>query len=269
METAESIAARVLSAHDAGASIDRISDADPGFDLPAAYAVSRALVAARLARGERPVGWKIGYTNRAVQQQYGVLHPIWGRMYDTTVSVAGPGSPPPICPIGRLAEPRIEPEIVLKLSRSPDPDMSVSDLVSCIEAVGHGFEIVTSIFRDWRGTAADSIAGGSLHGRYYYGRLLPVRPGRDWVKALTDVEVVIYRDGVEMDRGRGANALDGPLNALSHFIRGMAAISGERVQAGEIVTTGTLTKAFRVATGETWTTRVSGLELDGMALRFG
>jgi len=268
METADSIARRVLNAHDDGASIDRISDSIPGFDLAAAYAVSRAVVAERVARGERPVGWKIGYTNRAVQQQYGVLHPIWGRMYDTTVSVVGRGATPPTCAIDRLAEPRIEPEILVRLSRSPDPGMSVTDLVGCIDAVGHGFEIVTSIFRDWRGTATDSIAGGSLHGRYYYGRLLPVRPGRDWVKALADVEVVIYRNGVEADRGRGANALDGPLNALSHFIRGMAAITGERVKAGEIVTTGTLTKAFRVAPGETWTTRITGLELDGMALRF-
>ena len=38
--------------------------------------------------------------------------------------------------------------------------------------------------------------------------------------------------------------------------------------AGEIVTTGTLTKALPVAPGETWTTQLSGVALDGISVRF-
>ncbi len=267
MESAGEIAARVLAAHDAGATIERIVDTNPGFDVRAAYEVAAAVVAARRVRGERPVGWKIGYTNRAVQQQYGVLHPIWGRMYDTTVTTVSAGNVPRAS-LKHLAEPRIEPEIVLHFARSPEPSMDVAAMAACVDAVGHGFEIVTSIFRDWRGSAADSVAGGSLHGRYFHGRWLPTDKSRDWVKALAEVEVVLLRNGAEVDRGRGANALDGPVQALSHFVRAMNETSGERVQPGEIVTTGTLTKAFRIAPGETWTTRIAGLPLDGMALRF-
>jgi 2-oxo-3-hexenedioate decarboxylase len=267
MESVQTIATQVLAAHDEGATIERIVDTNPGFDVPAAYKVATAVVAMRRKRGERPVGWKLGYTNRAVQQQYGVLHPIWGRMYDTTVSAISTGTTTRVS-VARLAEPRIEPEIVLHFARTPEPAMDVAEMMACVDAVGHGFEIVTSVFREWRGTAADSIAAGSLHGRYFRGPWLPVDKSRDWVKALAEVEVGLLRNGAEVDHGRGANALDGPIQALSHFVRTMDQITGERVAPGEIVTTGTLTGAYRVSPGETWTTKISGLAIDGMALRF-
>jgi 2-oxo-3-hexenedioate decarboxylase len=37
--------------------------------------------------------------------------------------------------------------------------------------------------------------------------------------------------------------------------------------AGEIVTTGTLTRAFPVSAGATWTTELNGIALDGIHLR--
>jgi 2-oxo-3-hexenedioate decarboxylase len=38
--------------------------------------------------------------------------------------------------------------------------------------------------------------------------------------------------------------------------------------AGEIVTTGTLTRVPPVARGETWMTATAGIDLDGIAVRF-
>lgn len=258
---------RILTAHDAGATIERISDTDAPFELADAYRISTALAAAHIARGARPLGWKIGYTNRAVQQKYGVLHPIWGRMYDATVAEIPPGATA-TCQLAHIAEPRIEPEIVVRISRQPEPGMTPAQLVRCIDGVGHGFEIVTSIFRDWKGTAADSVAAGSLHARYFHRPLVPLDNDRDWLTALDDVQVFLFRDGVEIDRGKGSNALDGPLRALGHFIDGLAQCTGERLKPGEIVTTGTLTEAFRVYPGEAWNTQVSGLPLEGMRIAF-
>jgi 2-oxo-3-hexenedioate decarboxylase len=258
---------RILKAHDAGATIERISDTDAPFEVADAYRVSTALAAARIARGQKPLGWKIGYTNRAVQQKYGVLHPIWGRMYDTTAMEIAPGATA-TCDLSKIAEPRIEPEIVVRISRAPEPGMTPADLVQCIDRVGHGFEIVTSIFRDWKGTGADSIAAGALHGRYFHHPLVPLDTGRDWLKALDEVELVLFRNGVEIDRGRGTNVLDGPLRALGHFIDGLARFTGERLKPGEIVTTGTLTEAYRVFPGETWHTEVNGLPVEAMRIAF-
>ena len=38
--------------------------------------------------------------------------------------------------------------------------------------------------------------------------------------------------------------------------------------AGEIVTTGTLTRALPVSGGETWTTELTGVALNGICVRF-
>ena len=38
--------------------------------------------------------------------------------------------------------------------------------------------------------------------------------------------------------------------------------------AGEMVATGTLTRALPVKAGETWTTKLTGISLEGISLRF-
>jgi 2-keto-4-pentenoate hydratase len=58
---------------------------DPSFDVARAYAVAASVHAARVARGEQVVGRKIGFTNRALWDEYGVREPIWGFVYDTTL----------------------------------------------------------------------------------------------------------------------------------------------------------------------------------------
>jgi 2-keto-4-pentenoate hydratase len=49
------------------------------------------------------------------------------------------------------------------------------------------------------------------------------------------------------DEGVGANVLDGPVQALLHFVNELRAIPGApALQAGDIITTGTLTDAWPV-----------------------
>ena len=59
-----------------------------GLTNETAYAVAERLRSLRIARGERPVGWKIGFTNRNIWPEYGATAPIWAHVYDRTVVVA-------------------------------------------------------------------------------------------------------------------------------------------------------------------------------------
>ncbi len=71
------------------------------------------------------------------------------------------------------------------------------------------------------------------------------------------------------DHGRAANVLDGPVLALRHLVELLASDDANPpLAAGEIVTTGTLTRAFPVAAGEVWTSRLTGLPLEGASIRF-
>jgi 2-oxo-3-hexenedioate decarboxylase len=59
------------------------------------------------------------------------------------------------------------------------------------------------------------------------------------------------------------------VSALRHLIDVLARDQvNPPLAAGEIVTTGTLTRALPVSGGETWTTELIGVGLDGICVRF-
>lgn len=269
---AERIAGLILAAGDQTRSISPITEGLPGFGLADAYRVSAVITRLRIARGERPVGWKIGFTNETIWDEYGVHAPIWGPMYSSTAAEVEPAGGS-VCQIGALVEPRIEPEIALRIASPPHPDMDERDLFGCVGAVAHGFEIVQSVFPGWRFKAADTVAAFALHGCYRHGSLVAIAAAERerWREILAEFSIVLSRDGVEIDRGVGRNVLGGgPLTALRHLVRGLAEFScGYALHAGDLVTTGTVTRAFPVKPGERWTTRVEGLPLPGMDMLLG
>jgi 2-keto-4-pentenoate hydratase len=222
----------------------------------------------REAAGERPVGRKIGFTNRTIWAEYNVHAPMWGYVYDRTVHDLKQGGMD--VSLSGFAEPRLEPEIVFGLANAPAAGMDEHELLGCIDWVAHGFEIVQSIFPGWTFVAADTIAAYGLHGALWVGPRHPVASRLDdWALALRAFEIKLFRNGGFADLGRAANVLDGPVFALRHLVELLAADPlSPTLAAGEIVTTGTLTRAFPVAAGETWTTELTGIPLEGARIRF-
>ena len=150
--------------------------------------------------------------------------------------------------------------------------MDEDALLGCIDGVAHGLEIVQSLFPGWRFGPPDTVAAFGLHGRLYCGPFACVAP-RDrphWRVVLERFGITLDRDGRRIDEGVAANVLGGPLSACLHFLRGLAedGAYSRGVEPGDIVTTGTVTRAFPVAAGQTWTSRISGLELPGLTLSF-
>jgi 2-oxo-3-hexenedioate decarboxylase len=272
-ETHERIAAaadRLLAAAAATKPIEPFTDADPEFSLDAAHAVADEILKRRVERGERVVGWKIGFTNRNIWEEYGVHAPIWGAMYDSTVQLLEAGAAAE-CSLHGLAEPRIEPEVALRLAAVPQPGMDERELLFCVDAVTHGFEIVQSVYPGWRFRAADTVAAFALHGRFLHGPLVEVeqKDAEAWLARLRSFAVVLTRAGERIDRGEAADVLGGPLSALRHMVEGMAARPFRRgLMRGDIVTTGTVTRAFPIRRGDVWQSRVYGLPVAGLAIRF-
>jgi 2-oxo-3-hexenedioate decarboxylase len=240
----------------------------PGFDVATAYDVARQLRRQRLAGGRQVLGRKIGFTNRSIWPVYGVFQPIWGAMYDDTVHTlpAGSGS----LSLRGLYEPRIEPEIVLHLASAPQPGEGPARLLARVDRVAHGFEIVQSPFPGWRFGTADAVAVGSLHAALCLGPAVDTAAlAADPLAALCGFAITLSCDGVDRDQGRGANVLDGPLHALQHLVQVLAdRPADEQLQAGEWISTGTLTAALPVAAGQRWQTRLEGIALPGLDLRF-
>jgi 2-keto-4-pentenoate hydratase len=245
--------------------IGLLSDDDPELDEDGAYAIAHDVHARRVELGENPVGRKIGFTNRSIWPEYGVWAPIWGHVYDSTVQYA-PGGDAHL-PIGGLLQPRIEPEIQLHFAHRPPVTSDEAAILDCIDWIAQGFEIVQSPYPDWKFRSVDTIAALGLHGALVVGRPVFVSDIEDCVAKLRGFTIRLLRNGVEQGTGGGANVLDSPLLAFAHLAQILARQSRfEPVQAGEIVTTGTLTAARSVAPGETWSTILDGIDLQGLSI---
>jgi 2-oxo-3-hexenedioate decarboxylase len=262
------IATEIFSALGRGVQVAPFSSRFGGFDLETAYRVAAEVHAMRIARGERPLGRKIGFTNRTIWAEYGVWAPIWGYIYDRTVTDIATGGE--AFSLAGLTEPRIEPEIVFGIAAAPAPGMDEAALLGCMGWVAHGFEIVQSIYPGWKFAASDTVAAYGLHGALMIGPRHEVAPRRDeWRATLGSFEIDLVRDGALADRGRAANVLDGPVPALRHLVELLARDPIQPpLAAGEIVTTGTLTRAMPVGSGQSWSTVLRGVGLDGIRVRF-
>jgi 2-oxo-3-hexenedioate decarboxylase len=230
---------------------------DGAADLAAAYASSLAVRALRIARGEVPRGYKVGFTNRTIWPRYNVYAPIWGTMWNTTVThCEGQGS----LSLARLCQPRIEPEAVFGFKAAPAADAGLDELFEALDWVAPGFEIVQSHRPDWKFDAAQSVADNGLHGRLLVGRKRPVgdlaRDAGELHGLLARARVRLHRNGSLVEEGAGAHVLDSPLRALLHFLAELRACPGATdIAAGDIVTTGTWTDARPVCAGEAWAAR--------------
>jgi 2-keto-4-pentenoate hydratase len=259
------IATELLEALDANTMVRAITGRDPGFHPDAAYLVSADILRRRRARGETPIGRKIGFTNRTIWAEYGVFTPIWGCVYDSTVTYFD--DPRGTLAIGHLAQPRIEPEIVLHFKSAPRATEDERELLSNIDWIAHGYEIVQCHFPNWKFRAADTIADFGLHGALVVGPRRPVEDLSDVIRKLRTFTITLAKNGEVEAQGGGGNVLDSPLLAAAHLVHMLKDQPlFEPIEAGELVTTGTLTSALPIRAGESWTTALSGIELPGFHL---
>ena len=263
----DAIATELLDALDNQSIIEPFTRRDPGFDNRLAYEVSAEILRRRGARGEKPTGRKIGFTNRLIWDEYGVSAPMWGHVYDSTVTFLS--EPFGHLAISHLSQPRIEPEIVLHFRESPEHARDDEELLSTIDWIAHGFEIVQTHFLDWKFGLPDTVADFGLHGALMVGPPQPVDRFDDLAVTLRTFTIALAKNGSNAARGAGSNVLDGPLPAALFLLR---VLRDQQVfhpiHGGEIVTTGTLTPALPISAGETWSTALAGIDLPGLTARF-
>jgi 2-oxo-3-hexenedioate decarboxylase len=264
--TLRTIAHEAFAAFNSGGRhVQSFSARYPAFSLDDAYRVTAVANELRIAKGYKPVGRKAGFTNRQMWKEYGVSAPNWGYVYDRTLhDLAVPLSLAP------YSEPKIEPEVMFGLATAPSPGMDDAALLSCIAWVAHGFEIVQSIFPGWKFSLPDCTAANAMHGALLIGPRQDIgKNAKEWLRTLPQFEVELYCDGKLMERGRGSNVLEGPLSAIRYIVELLARdANNPPLAAGEIVSTGTLTRALPVKAGETWTTKIKGVALADISLTF-
>ena len=238
-------------------------------DLAAAYQTALAVRALRLARGELPRGYKVGFTNRTIWSRYNVFAPIWGLVWNTTLTLCdGAGR----VSLAQTCQPRLEPEAVFGFKATPRPNASLQDLFEALDWVAPGFEIVQSHRPDWKFNAAQAVADGGLHAHLLIGPRIAVsalaQDAEQLHQLLAGARMTLSHNGRAVEEGAGGHVLDSPLRALLHFTEALRACPGAvDLVAGDVVTTGTWTDAWPVAAGETWSARFN-VALPALDVRF-
>jgi 2-oxo-3-hexenedioate decarboxylase len=252
------LALEMKAAQDSAHQVEPFTTRLPAFDLTAAYEVAHLIHRARPTEGARPVGRKIGFTNPDMWSKFGVREPIWAYIHDTTVVRLNDTQA--TCRLAGFVEPKIEPEIVIGFRAAPR-GAGLPEVLHAIDWVAHGFEIVLSHFPGWRFRAPDTVADCALHGTLLVGPPQPLpRLGIDLIAALESFTLTLSCDGRRVETARGSNVLGSPLSAIARLLSLLARQPDHApLDAGEIVTTGTVTTAQSVRAGQTWRSEVEDL----------
>ncbi len=218
---------------------------DSSFDLRAAYATEAEFMRLRIESGRPVAGRKAGYANKAMWRLLKLETLVWAHVYDDTVRYTDELS------IAHLRSPKIEPEIVLKLTED------------AVEWMAIGFEIIDCPFPDWQFKPVDFVAAYGFHVALVVGDPRALDPTS--AEQLATFKLRLLKNGQVIEEGSGKNSLGSPLKCLTEFRLHQS--PEDPLHAGDLISTGTLTTARPIAAGETWSVEIEGLPISNLSLR--
>ncbi|MEU0463836.1 fumarylacetoacetate hydrolase family protein [Amycolatopsis sp. NPDC006131] len=252
----DSLAERLDTAQLTATACAQLSD-EHDLSLDEAYAVQRAVLARRVARGERIAGVKLGFTSRAKAEQMGVSDVIIGQL-SSAMLVDDGGA----VDHAGLVHPRVEPEVAFRLSRTIEPGDPVPGPRAVVDAVAPALEIIDSRYRDFEFDLTDVVADNTSAAHAV------IAAWQDASRPLGDLPVVLELDGRVVATGSTDAILGDPWQAVAAAIR-LAHTYGIPLPAGTVLLAGAATEAVAVPPGAEVRARVDTLGEVTVRLRGG
>jgi len=247
----QEIATRLDEAATQARAISQFGDA---LTLDEAYEVQARLIALRVARGERRIGIKMGFTSRAKMAQMGVSDMIFGRLTDGML--IEPGSS---ISRARFVHPRVEPEIAFLLARPLAGRVDALSALAAVEGVAAALEVIDSRYENFKFSLTDVVADNSSSSGVVVGPWMPPQV------SVFNRGMVLEIDGVARQIGSSAAILGNPVASLVAAAR-LVAERGDRLQAGDIVLAGGATAAEPLQAGQVVRLSVEALGSVGFSI---
>ena len=212
--------------------------------LDQAYRVQLGLIACREALGERQIGWKVGLTAPAIQQQFGFHEPVFGCILDSRPSGH-------VFAKDSLIGGGFENELCMRLGSGLSGDVTLDAARAAVDVVHPSLEIIET-----RGPFTEQIALAMADNAQQKTVILgaPVK----LPAALESIEATVEINGQTVATGLGSAVLGNPLNSLVWLAKKLGEY-GRSLQAGDIVMTGSFTRQFPIAAGDRIRTTFAGL----------
>jgi 2-keto-4-pentenoate hydratase len=214
--------------------------------LDDAYRIQLALIDRRVASGERHIGWKVGLTAKAIQEQFGFHEPVFGCILETHPSGQSFGA-------AELIQPGFETELCLRLRHGLDGEITPEQARDAIDVVHPSFEIIET-----RGDAMKQIALALADNAQQRSVVLgpPVSLAPEMVLDLVSARVQL--NGQEVATGLGSAVLGDPLNSVAWLARKLGQY-GRRLRPGDIIMTGSFVRQFPLSAGDVAVAEFSGI----------
>ncbi|UOF92629.1 2-keto-4-pentenoate hydratase [Fodinisporobacter ferrooxydans] len=211
-----------------------ISETYADITIEDAYAIQQQVKEWKLNSGARLIGRKIGLTSLAMQHALNVHEPDFGSLYDNMLLPEGSS-----VPYERFLQPKIEAELAFVMKKDLQGPVHFLDVLQATAYVVPAFEIIDSRVRDWKINIKDTVADNASSGALVLGsRSVPVDDLN-----LRLIGLVLECNGQIVDTAAGAAVLGHPAEAVAWLCNKLAAF-GEGLKAGDIVLSGSFTKAY-------------------------
>lgn len=227
-----------------------LTETYPEVTVEDAYAIQKQVQVLKLESGSRIIGHKIGLTSKAMQQSLGVPEPDFGSMYDDTLLQEGS-----LIDSQQFLQPKVEAELAFIMKHDlKGPGVHFHDVIRATEYIVPAFEIIDSRVRNWEIKIQDTVADNASYGALVLGSRGIIAGDLD----LRTIGLVLEQNGEVIDTAAGAAVLGHPAAAVAWLCNKLAQFD-EGLKAGDVVLSGSFTKAYVAKPGDVYIAQFGGI----------
>jgi 2-keto-4-pentenoate hydratase len=208
--------------------------------IKAGMAAQLATRRARIAAGEKPLGWKVGLGAPTTMQKLGLQAPLVGFLMQR--ALLAPGS---TVSLKGYIKPVMEPEIAVRMACNLAGKVTGKTAATAIQEIMPAIELA-DLERVPARDNLDRVLEGNIFQRYV---LLGAKARRGCsTEGLTSR---LIRRGTETARSTDPEALTGKLVDIVAHVANVLAALGETLSAGDIIITGSIVPPVMIEPDET------------------
>jgi len=208
---------------------DDIQQSISDLSMQESYAVQDLVAKKKIARGERIIGYKVGCTSSAIQSQFGLNEPIFGRLFWPHIFNEGEE-----LNWGKYTNCAIEPEMVLRIGKDLEGEnLPVKALINAIEYVSPGIEIHNFKFWYMPPTLQELICSNGIHAGLVIGDSKSSPKNLSFESECFKV----YKDDKIITKASSSEIIGGPLHSLRWLTEELTK-RNEIIKAGSFIIPG-------------------------------
>lgn len=219
------------------------------------YAIQRGVRQKMIAAGKgKLIGWKVGATTAPMQKLLNLPGPAAGPILASAEMTS-----PATLKFADYRKVGIECEVCVTLKSplpaTPGQKVDRAAATAAVGSIRPAIEVVDNRYGDFASTGAPTIiADGVFHNAVILGPEI-----KDWQKLdLVENDGTTSANGAVKLAGKGKDVLGHPFESLA-WLANLLSAQGERLEAGQIVMTGSLPLPYWANKGETVEIKISGL----------